>query len=194
MAMQWGDVPTWVGAVGAGAAAVGALMTLASQRKQIGEQQDFIERQSEVLALQERELVAVASDRTRAQARRISMLASMRDAPPELYPGIENGRCWEVTIRNESDEAIRDINVRCDPYSADAVWDYTPGRTEDGNPKRVGAPVAVLGPGRIVAFFLTPGAAPHIGNYPPVLTFADADGQRWSVDQHGERTRVEQPA
>ncbi|MEV6395573.1 hypothetical protein AB0M39_12475 [Streptomyces sp. NPDC051907] len=208
MAINWGDVPTWFGAIFAGAAAAGAIWTLASQRQQIGEQRTFIdeqitfmsdqrafiERQSEVLALQESELVALADERAVAQARRVSMLAVMRVGPEELYAGIENHRCWEVTIANDSDEAIRDVNVRCDPYNADAVWDFTPGRTDDGNPRRVGAPVPVIGPGRKFSFFITPGVSTRIGNYPPVLTFTDANGRRWQMDQSGERLKLDQSA
>ncbi|WP_371648035.1 MULTISPECIES: hypothetical protein [unclassified Streptomyces] len=207
MTISWGDAPTWVGAAFAGAAAVGAIWTLASQRQQIGEQRTFIDeqsqfmgeqrafiqRQSEVLGLQERELVALAEERAKMQAQRVSMLAVMRAGPEELYPGIENSRCWEVSVQNNSDEVIRDVDVRCGPYLADAVWDMTPGRTEDGNPQRVTAPVAVIGPGRSSSFFLTPGVATHIANYPPVLAFTDANGQNWQFDHHGVRSRVDQP-
>jgi hypothetical protein len=189
----------------AGAAAAGAIWTLASQRRQIGEQRvfideqsqfmgeqrAFIQRQSEVLALQERELVALGEERARAQAQRVFMVAVMRDGPEELYPGIENSRCWEACVRNESHEAIRDVDVRCGSYLTDAVWDMAPGHTEDGSPRRGMAPVPVIGPGRTFSFFLTPGVSTHIGNHPPVLTFTDANGQRWQVDQAGERTKLE---
>ncbi|MFK0217932.1 hypothetical protein ACIQWN_07015 [Streptomyces vinaceus] len=188
--IDWGDVPTWAGAVGAGAAAIGAFLTVASQRKQIGEQRSFIERQSEVLALQESELVAVAADRSRAQARRVSMLATMRDGPDEVYPGIENSRCWEACISNDSDEAIYDVEVRCGSYLPTVVWSHGQ-PTYEASQQQVPSPVAALGPGRKISFFLAPGPAPFIGNHPPVLTFADADGQHWQVNQQGLRTRVD---
>ena len=66
--------------------------------------------------------MTLANERAKAQAQRITMLAVMRDSPQELYPGVENGRCWEVKVDNNSDGAIRDVNVGCDPYGTDAVW------------------------------------------------------------------------
>jgi hypothetical protein len=206
MTANWGDVPTWVGAVFAGAAAIGAIWTLASQRKQIreqrgfideqsqfiGEQRAFIQRQSEVLALQERELVALADERARAQAQRVTMVAVVRDGPEELYPGIVNSRCWEATVRNDSNETIRDVNVRCGTDGTDAVLDVVPGGIDDGPPQRTMAPVGAIGPGRAFSFFLTPGASTQIGNNPPVVTFTDANGRRWQIDHSGSRAMVEQ--
>ncbi|MGW7260805.1 hypothetical protein [Streptomyces sp. NPDC054834] len=76
--INWGDVPTWVGAVFAAAAAGAAVWTLKSQRDQIGEQRDFIAEQraliaeqTSTLALERAELVHAAHERRRAQAEAI---------------------------------------------------------------------------------------------------------------------------
>lgn len=79
--MSWvdlGDVPTWIGAVGALAAGWFAYQTITSQRQQIGEQQAFIaeqmrfmNEQRENLRLERLALEADADDRLRAQARQV---------------------------------------------------------------------------------------------------------------------------
>lgn len=92
---DWGDVPTWVGGFFAALAAAAAVWTLASQRRQIGEQRDFIEQQSELLALERHELLAAAQGRREEQARKIEL-----DVTPPY-----------VRVLNRSDDPISD--VRC---------------------------------------------------------------------------------
>jgi hypothetical protein len=48
--IAWGDVPTWLGVIGAGVAAVAALRQLSLQREQLREQQQQLREQQRVLA------------------------------------------------------------------------------------------------------------------------------------------------
>ncbi|MEU6774683.1 hypothetical protein [Streptomyces sp. NPDC046759] len=62
-AINWGDVPTWLGAIFAAAAAGAAVWTLKSQRDQIGEQRAFIAEQAANLR-RERQQLQVSSHET----------------------------------------------------------------------------------------------------------------------------------
>ncbi|MFF5020230.1 hypothetical protein [Streptomyces sp. NPDC001165] len=95
-AVDWGDVPTWLGGVFAAFAAYGAIATMKSQRQQIDEQRQFIRIQTALLELDHR-------DRTWAQA------LGVRVSAAEIKSGRK--RWWRVVVRNRSSGPIFDVDV-----------------------------------------------------------------------------------
>ncbi|MEU0937615.1 hypothetical protein [Embleya sp. NPDC005971] len=168
--IEWGDAPTWIGAIGASLAAWAAFWTLNSQRRQIAAQQAFIEEQSDVLALQRAALIQDAEDRRTAQARMVRVQARMR------------GYTWRVCVVNNSDQPISEVNARFgEGYpTAEALVTGTANEREI----RMGVPVAFLGPGR-TAFLDSPSLSEAtLEASPPTVTFVGVDGTTWETDQH----------
>jgi len=148
--MEPGDLATWVGSSFAAIAAGATLWTLKSQRDQIGEQRRFIGEQSATLALERAELRAAAEDRRTAQARQIGMRTDHAGS------GSEGRLIWLVDVLNDSDTAIRDVQVRFGTaHIASSVHDVRmvgdlPLQTQLGGARE--QPVHTLGPGRMVQF------------------------------------------
>ncbi|MFD8722365.1 hypothetical protein ACFV2H_31410 [Streptomyces sp. NPDC059629] len=95
-AFDWGDAPTWAGAVFAAAAAGAAFWTLKSQRDQIAEQRALIADQAATLALERAALVDAAEDRKRAQAESVTWET--------------NG--WVAVLANHSNAPITDVRLK----------------------------------------------------------------------------------
>ncbi|RSS57460.1 hypothetical protein [Streptomyces sp. WAC01280] len=181
--IDWGNVPTWLGASFAAGAALAAFLTLASQRRQIREQRKFIEEQSATLALERQELLAVARDRTQAQARQVRMLMDL------------SGRGVRVT--NGSDAPIRDVVVRFGDRPAsiaeEVLWDERHGeeftRSAPRGDAKIDHPpdylfwsrVAVIGAGKTFHF-----GAESIDPAQPEAYFTDDAGVRWRLDVHAK--------
>ncbi|MFJ2292116.1 hypothetical protein ACIOG7_10445 [Streptomyces sp. NPDC087894] len=178
--VDWGDAPTWIAAIFAGGAALFAGMTIRSQRQQIDEQRAFIGEQSANLLLERELLRAQADDRKRAQARSITMSASMAFTIDDAdFPDV-----WQVTVSNPTEEPMTDVWVRFgDTYTALSARTVT-ARGVPRNSTR-GVPVDVIGPNRRFRFDSSsrPGAA--LENDPPVLLFRDTAGTRSRLDQRG---------
>jgi hypothetical protein len=181
--INWGDVPTWLGACFAAAAAAAAVWTLASQRRQIAEQRQFIGEQSATLALERAELSAAAEDRKWAQARQVSMYH--RQWGTEFEAGVLVGNNhWVVTVKNQSDAPIHQLEMRFGTaYLAAEVYQLpaTPVDEEERRPH----PLYVLGPGREARFVSPRWSEATVANNPPRLTFTDDNGRRWTLDSHG---------
>jgi len=181
--IDWGDAPTWVGAAFAAAAAWAAYKTLRSQQKQIKEQQDFIERQQEVLSLERAELLAVAEDRKRAQAAQIRMEPHKSGGRDDGMGGFEGYDHWFVLVRNDSDAPVRDVLVRFgEAYNASRATDF------DGNPWSV--PVPLLGAERVAFFYSSRWPEASVDNNRPHVYFTDEAGVRWHLDEHGALEEV----
>ncbi|MFJ2392839.1 hypothetical protein ACIOTI_08835 [Streptomyces sp. NPDC087843] len=197
--LQWGDVPTAVGALFAGGAAWFAFQTIKSQRQQIGEQRQFIgeqlrfmAEQQENLTLERAELRAAADDRKWAQARRLEM--SHMEAP-----GTTDGQGravvdhWLVVLVNKSDAPVHQVDVRFGTaYTSSEVHDWNPLRSsptyEPG--ERLVAPVHLVGPGRAVRFASQQWSSATVHNNRPTVYFTDDSGIRWSLDSYGKLDAV----
>ncbi|HEX5567929.1 MAG TPA: hypothetical protein VFY14_13555 [Streptomyces sp.] len=171
--IDWGDAPTWLGVVFAAAAALATFWTLASQRKQLKEQGEFIRKQQEVLSLERRELLATARERRRAQAVKVRMKVGLDggyyDEPSETYLGADR---WFVEVTNGSDAPLYDVIVRYGDGSFSAVVTELPrGITLEAEPKQWSSQKETKA-------------------NPPLLLFTDDARVRWSLDRHGHLEEV----
>lgn len=195
--IDWGDVPTWLGAVFAAGAAGAAVWTLASQRRQISEQQEFIAEQTALMAeqrqnleLERGELRAAAEDRRVAQARQIRMYQRMLGSEPDGMGGIIGVDHWAVTVQNPSDAPVHQLEVRFGAaYIASDAWEWPAFelsnlRASVGD--RLAMPVYMLGPGRAARFASQKWPAATVHNNRPVLFFTDDAGLRWRLDSYGK--------
>ncbi|MET8098120.1 hypothetical protein ABZV29_16820 [Streptomyces sp. NPDC005236] len=176
-AINWGDAPTWLGAVFAAAAAAAAVWTLKSQRDQIDEQRVFIAEQSATLALERAALLDAAGDRRRAQAETIQ------------WDTTESGMALILT--NHGRSPVTDVAMEHPyrPIELCSVWG-----SETGDSRRADffglrldptmQPYAVLGSGKQV------GCQQPDSSDPVVATFTDDAGVRWRLDQHGKLDEV----
>ncbi|MFE7236103.1 hypothetical protein ACFVAF_36925 [Streptomyces sp. NPDC057596] len=188
-AIDWGDIPTWLGAGFAAAAAAAAVWTLASQRRQIAEQRQFIGEQSATLALERAELRAAAEDRKWAQARQVAMHHRKAGGSVDGEGNVVCDR-WVVTVQNTSDAPVHGVEVRFGTaYLASEVYELAPSAVhnlsaEDGD--RLVSPVYLLGPGRAVRFLSQQWPEATVHNNRPVLSFTDDNGLRWQLDSYGK--------
>ncbi|GHA28749.1 hypothetical protein GCM10010372_30710 [Streptomyces tauricus] len=197
--LQWGDVPTAVGALFAGGAAWFALQTIKSQRQQIGEQRQFIgdqlrfmAEQQQNLALERAELRAAAEDRRWSQARKVEV-SHVRAASTVNDQGEALVDHWLVIVANRSDSPVHQVDVRFGTaYTAHEVHEWNPQRShptyEPG--ERVVAPVDLVGPGRAVRFASQRWSSATVHNNRPTVYFTDDSGVRWSKDWYGKRDEV----
>ncbi|MEU8555950.1 hypothetical protein AB0C80_18440 [Streptomyces anthocyanicus] len=186
--IDWGDAPTWLGAVFAAGAAWAAWRTLASQRAQIREQRQFIGEQSANLALEREELRAAAAARREAQAKCVQMNARKAGGLPNLDGQIFNHDHWEVRVRNSSDAPIHDVDIRFGTaYLPGEVFEIPGVAFEGPNPgERTSRPVHLLGPGRALRFLSQRWSSTVVHNNRPTLSFNDNAGVRWTLDSRGK--------
>ncbi|MDX2709223.1 hypothetical protein PV350_41245 [Streptomyces sp. PA03-6a] len=186
--VDWGDVPTWLGGVFAAGAAVAAFWTLASQRRQISEQQDFIAEQSATMSMERAELAALASERRWAQARKVRMKPGQGDGhDTESIPARLRPDRWMVDVENGSHAPIHDVRVRFGgAYEAAEVTDVAADRvSNDGG--RQSSPVPLIGPGRTFRFDSPVWALRDVINSnPPHMFFTDDAGVRWHLSYGGK--------
>ncbi|MFJ6013003.1 hypothetical protein [Streptomyces sp. NPDC092952] len=187
MGINWGDAPTWAGAVFAAAAAYGALRTMKSQQDQIGEQRRFIADQRKVLVLQEQELKDTALERRQGQARQVSL--KVRRVPIEQR--VEStprdvevlGWRWVADVHNASDAPLYEVRVRTGEQLHDVAFP-TDGQRPLGDPRQ--GPVEVIKIGGLWRFR----SEMFHGEYDetavrPVALFKDESGVEWHLDEHG---------
>ncbi|MFD0268594.1 hypothetical protein ACFVGY_18780 [Streptomyces sp. NPDC127106] len=186
-AVDWGDVPTWIGAFFAAGAATAAIWTLASQRAQIGEQRAFIAIQSANLALERAELQSTAEERKREQARQVTFRARLDDT------GI-----WRAVFGNESREPVTDVSVRMGgemefprALSARYRYDSSDQRTVEAAGDVVQAPLSVVGANGLYVFLLESLPAQRGTLDGPIACFTDSRGTRWRLDTHGDLREVD---
>ncbi|MFD7884079.1 hypothetical protein ACFV3N_16770 [Streptomyces bauhiniae] len=194
--VQWGDVPTWVASVFAGAAALFAYQTITSQRQQIGEQQEFIAEQTRFMGEQQQnlemeraELRAAAEDRRTAQAKGVDMHARKAGASTDGQGQATPDDHWVVTVVNDSDAPIRQVEVRFgDAYNSAEVYEWNKRWNPEAHVRgdTLMQLVDLIGPGRTVRF-----QSPHyshqtVHNNPPTLYFTDDGGARWALDSRGD--------
>ncbi|MFF4803426.1 hypothetical protein ACFY1U_34355 [Streptomyces sp. NPDC001351] len=193
-AINWGDVPTWLGTTFATAAAGAAVWTLKSQRDQIREQRVFISEQSATMELERAELRATAEDRRVAQARQVRMYHSQQNADaaarsmlrrdPDAIPGH-----WSVEVVNDSEAPLRDLEVRFgSAYTAAEVYESR-GSVRG---ERLTLPVAILGARRRAEFLSQRYSPATLHNNRPTLYFTDDGEVRWSLDSYGKLAETDQ--
>ncbi|MBW8796363.1 MAG: hypothetical protein JF597_23025 [Streptomyces sp.] len=178
--IHWGDVPAWAGAIFAASAAGAAIWTLASQRAQLSEQQQFIgeqrklmAEQSATLALERAERLAVAKARRLEQARHIEA-AKTTD---------RFARMARLFITNRSSAPITDVHVKFGELAPGWVSEGDSGYVDKDRGNERPHPLPTIGPSRTFCF-----AAYNDVEVPgglAVAAFTDDSGVRWQLDEHG---------
>ncbi|MFE3124490.1 hypothetical protein ACFXHD_13840 [Streptomyces hydrogenans] len=182
--IDWGDAPTWIAAVFAGGAAWFAGMTLRSQRRQLREQQQFIGEQSQNLRLERAALEAAAEDRRTAQARRVIMRVRNGRSTVAGDDAPEGTDYWQVDVWNATDGPLRDVSVRFgDAYIATSAVEMGSDQVPGGGRRSI--PIDMVAPNREVRFESPQLSETTVHNNRPVVSFADADGHRWVLDEYG---------
>ncbi|MFG2277534.1 hypothetical protein ACGFNQ_02450 [Streptomyces asoensis] len=200
--LNWGDVPTAVGALFAGGAALFAWQTIRSQRQQIGEQREFIgeqtrfmDEQRQNLELERAELRAVADDRRTDQAKRVKMHSRKAGASTDGQGAQTPDDHWEVTVTNSSDAPVRLAEVWFgNAYASSDVFEW---RLHWNGPvelcgDRLMQLVDLIGPGRSVRFQSQNFSPAAVHNNRPVLYFSDDGGNRWALSWRGELRPTDQ--
>ncbi|MDX2703959.1 hypothetical protein PV350_13965 [Streptomyces sp. PA03-6a] len=188
--IDWGDAPTWVGAAFAAGAAVAAFWTLASQRRQIREQQEFIAEQSATMSLERAELAALADERKWAQARQVRLTCRTAGTQPDGMGGIVGYDHWVARVENASDAPLRDVKVRFGlAYVASGAVIEEVSDLPGGG--RQTAPLDVLAAHRTARFESARWPEATVDNHRPHVYFTDDAGLRWHLDERG---KLEQPA
>ncbi|MGW9031482.1 hypothetical protein ACWGQ5_47210 [Streptomyces sp. NPDC055722] len=193
--INWGDVPTWLGAIFAALAAAAAVWTLKSQRDQIREQRAFIGEQSATMELERAELRAVAEDRRTAQAKRVRMHHRKAGATTDWQGAEVPDDHWVVTVINESDAPVHQAEVRFGTgHIASDVHEWRVGWNEarELQGERWMTPLHLLGPGRAAQFQSQHWSPTTVHNNRPTLYFTDDDGVRWSLNSYGKLDETEQ--
>lgn len=166
-------------------AAYFAWRTIRSQQAQIAEQQEFIAEQSSTMALERQELLALAADRRIAQARLVKVEAVHLDAVHDADGSRLRGAQWDVLVENLSDAPIREVlakfgdaylPLRCQEYNVHGV-------PIDGPDLPMPLPVAA--PNRSYVFKWGGSDSATVHNSRPLVSFQDARGVTWLVDEHG---------
>lgn len=176
-AIDWGDAPTWLGAVFAAAAAGAAVWTLKSQRDQIDEQRDFIAEQrtliaeqSATLVLERAALVDAAVDRRREQAETIAW----------------DRQGWALVLTNHSRAPITDVRMQHPSGALDTgTVVHSPVSQSGISLDPVAEPYSVLGSGQQLGC-TRPVRSPD----PVVAIFTDDAGVRWRLDENGRLDEV----
>ncbi|MGW0795170.1 hypothetical protein [Streptomyces sp. NPDC002692] len=177
--MDSGDLATWVGSSFAAIAAGATLLTLKSQRDQIGEQRQFIGEQSATMALERAELAAAAEDRRRAQARQVRMTQTLEEGTD-----VTDGVHWDVIVHNGSDAPVHDLMVRFgSAYTADSVHEL---HSRGVRGERWIVPLPLLGSDRRAWFTSQAWSRTTAHNNRPTLEFTDDNGLRWTLDSYGK--------
>ncbi|MEU3536808.1 hypothetical protein AB0E70_35325 [Streptomyces murinus] len=175
--IDWGDAPTWAGALFAAAAAAAAIWTLKSQRDQIDEQRDFIAEQraliadqSATLTLERAALVDAAEDRKRAQAEGVTWDTSG----------------WFEILANYSNAPITNVRLEhpSEPVEVGTVFEGAASLTGIGLDP-IEMPCSVLGIGRRLGC-----ERPQGSNETIFATFTDDAGVRWRLDEHGKLEEI----
>ena len=199
--LQWGDVPTALGALFAGGAAWFAFQTIKSQRQQIGEQREFIgeqtrfmDEQRQNLELERAELRAAAEDRRTAQAKRVTLHSRKAGASTDGQGAATPDTHWVVTVANNSDAPVRQVEVWFgNTYNSAEIfeWRGIVNAAADLRGDRLPQLVDFIGPGRAVRFE-SQRAAAAVHNNQPVLYFSDENGARWALNARGDLQETDQ--
>jgi hypothetical protein len=162
--VQWGDVPTWIGAV----ATVGALAGAAVAA-------GIAYRLYRIESTRDQE---AANERRRAQATRISGWHGLTTYREDL-PGPKSRQFWKATVRNASDLPVYDGRV-----------EFRKTATQDGAPPVGAVPshkdIRVLPPGTEQL-----DGPDGDSDYSVALRYRDAAGVVWYRDAQGFLTEVE---
>ncbi|MEU1506445.1 hypothetical protein [Kitasatospora sp. NPDC005748] len=182
--IAWGDAPTWAGFVAAIIAAGFAAASFIKLKQQVDEQSSFIAEQrafmaeqSATLALERQALQAAAGDRRTAQSRLVDMRSLVS----------RSNRV--VTVTNRSNGTITNVQVKFGPYVASQIWETNSAESVVSTAPLLN-PVPVVGAMRGAQFTLNGHTEATLVNNPPVLTFTDEGGVRWSVDDQGVYTEL----
>lgn len=162
------------------------MWTLASQRRQISEQREFIGEQSATLALERAALSAAAEDRKWEQARQVGMRQEKHGSGSTAYVAGRpvSGWYWVVTVTNSSDAPLRQLEMGFGTaYVATEVHEEAVIPTQSD--ERRTHPLPLLGPNRQARFYSPRWPEATVENNRPRLIFTDDSGRRWTLDSFG---------
>jgi hypothetical protein len=172
--INWGDAPTWAGAIFAAAAAAFTFITLRSQRQQLGEQRTFIGEQLVNLQAERDALAAAARDRRSAQARQVTLRTRLVIGPD----GPDAGGCYlQAVVSNGSDRPITDVDVEFGDLTADQVQ-----ATRVPDHRIVDVPCGI-GPRQAYQFASKGSSMDHVEEIDVISVFTDASGVAWRLTE-----------
>lgn len=180
--IDWGDAPTWVGAIFAAAAAAFTFITLRNQRQQLDEQRVFIGEQLVNLQAERDALAAAAQDRRSAQARQVTLRTRLVIGPDG--PDAADGCYLQAVVHNGSDRPITDVDV--------AFGDLT---AEQGQAPRVPDHRIVdvpcgMGPRQAYQFTSEASSMDRVEEIAVTTVFTDASGGTWRLADDNFLTEV----
>ncbi|MFB6565442.1 hypothetical protein ACFCYH_42280 [Streptomyces sp. NPDC056400] len=193
--IDWGDVPTWMGALFAAGAAFGALGALRSQRTQLNEQRQFIAEQRVVLDLQRQELEDTLAERRVGPLRRhIKMWYQLlnQDGEPSTAGHPDEQVRWRVRIGNRWDSPIREVSVFFGIAEAVETTMTTHNRdTEEWvelppDPCVEGRTIKRLGPNKTAVFYSAWGVRGELIHERPTCRFRDVERAAWVLDEDND--------
>lgn len=118
MSIHLGDLPTWIAALGGTGAAAAALRQLALQRRQLANQQQVIEaeternrKRDELVDRQLRDFDQRTQAWERRQAEKITVEFTPSTTPPRGVTLNEGDRVFAALVVNNSDRPIRDVTA-----------------------------------------------------------------------------------
>jgi hypothetical protein len=116
MSIHLGDLPTWIAALGGTGAAAAALRQMTLQRRQLANQQQALEaeternrKRDELLTRQLRDFDQRARTWQRRQAEKITVDFTSTTTPPPNVTVKEGDSVHAVMVINDSDRPIRDV-------------------------------------------------------------------------------------
>ncbi|MBT2505143.1 hypothetical protein J7I98_04370 [Streptomyces sp. ISL-98] len=182
--IDWGDAPTWAGVMFAAAAAYGALATMNSQRRQLSEQREFINRQMDVLALEHQDLGDALEARRRQQAQLVKF---QYDLIP-VAGTVTGARHWRIRVHNQSSGPVRQVSVAFGterPTRAALTGKRRDEWVEYDGSVVVGDVVEVLGAGKAGVFYSRAGEREELTTLRPVVNFLDGVDIAWTLNEFG---------
>lgn len=191
---DWGDVPTWIAAIAASAAFVGAMMAYRTQAKSLVVQRDQFKDQKEANEKQAREIQASVERlkdeqkrQRRAQAKQVAITIDRGELMAGLPKGVRRSASssWihvGATVRNTSPLPIHRLRIQwhgADPYE---------------DPFQAKEASDTLLPGEKLLFVATIEGPIDESNellidpnlVSAVVLFRDADGVEWRVGPNGK--------
>ncbi|MFC8661268.1 hypothetical protein [Streptomyces sp. NPDC057199] len=171
--INWGDAPTWAGAIFAAAAAAFTFITLRSQHQQLDEQRVFIGEQLVNLQAERDALVVAAQDRRSAQARQVTLRTQLVIGPDG--PDAADGCYLQAVVSNSSDRPITDVDVEFGDLTADQVQ-----ATRVPDHQIVDAPCGI-GPRQAYQFASKDSSMDRLEEIAVTTVSTDASGVTWRL-------------
>lgn len=186
--LNYGDVPTWVAAIGTVATLAFAAQTIRQQSGALREERERRDGERKQQELSRARLIAVKvdvvgepdGDHQRLLTRYVE----------EVLGGNVTG--WRpatyVLVQNASSAAILDVEVQLGPLVPQHAWKPDAPRLEPTTT------LPILGSSAIAYFVFRQMDKMDAANIPAKVTFTDEDGHRWETNLDGNPRRVDPPS